>query len=200
MLTSDVPQKPADRPTSIAILTAALLAGCGSTSPSDPDGAVDDASMPICTTADGDGGVDCEESQPVVAFTHVTDPIDYPDPPPTSGNHNPCWVAFGEYDHEIADERWVHNLEHGGVVFLYHCPSGCAAEVAELEALIVGKPFALLTPYSLLPEPGFAVVSWGHRLVTDTLDTVAFEAFYDAHVDQGRESITAGPPASCPAP
>ncbi len=172
-----------------SFLAFALLSGCGS-SASQPDSAV-----PICTAAG-----DCEESQPVVSFDHVDTPIDYPDPPPTSGPHNSCWVAYGAYDTEVADERWVHNLEHGAVVFLYDCPSGCPDEVAALEALIVGKPFAILSPYSLLPSPGFAVVSWGRRLVTDTLDVEAFEAFYAAHVDQGGESTTAPPPASCPPP
>ncbi len=173
-----------------SIVLASIAAACGSGGDVAPD-----AGPPICTATG-----DCEESQPVVAFNHVTDPIDYPDPPPTSGTHDPCWVGYGVYDHEIEDERWVHNLEHGAVVFLYDCPGGCADDVAALEALVAGKEFAVLSPYSLLPEPGFAVVSWGHRLVTDTLDVDAFQAFYDAHVDQGRESTSAGPPASCPAP
>jgi hypothetical protein len=167
-----------------------LVAACGG-----GGGASPDAGPAVCTASG-----DCEQAQPIAGFDHVDGPIDYADPPPTSGTHAPCWVAFGEYTEEIPDERWVHNLEHGGVVYLYHCPEGCDAELASLRTLIEGKPFAVLTPYSLLPEPGFAAVSWGYRLVTDALDVEAFEAFYDAHADHGRESTSADPPDSCPAP
>jgi hypothetical protein len=191
VLTQGVHSKSLLRIARASIAFVPLALGCGSSAaPGNPD-----AGAPICTASG-----DCEESQPVVAFDHVDTPIDYPDPPPTSGTHAPCWVAYGSYATEIPDERWVHNLEHGAVVYLYDCPTGCADDVAALEALIAGKPFAVLAPYSLLPEPGFAVVAWGHRLVTDAVDADAFEAFYAAHVDQARESTSADPPASCPAP
>jgi hypothetical protein len=99
----------------------------------------------------------------------------------------------------VPDERFVHNLEHGGVDFLYNCPDGCAAEQAELEGLAGGRPFAVVVPYQEMTAR-FAVVAWGYRLVTDTLDLDAFEAFYDEHVDQGPEKFPLpppGPPGSC---
>lgn len=36
-----------------------------------------------------------------------------------SGPHRPLWAAFGEYEF-LPLQRWIHNLEHGGIVALYH--------------------------------------------------------------------------------
>ena len=127
---------------------------------------------------------------------HVTGTIPYADLPPAGGPHNPCWAAFGVHETPVPAERWVHNLEHGGVVFLYNCPEGCDTEVEQLQTLVDGTPQALLTEYEGLPAR-FAVVAWGHRLVSDCFDSEAFLAFYADHVDQAPESITAGPPAGC---
>jgi hypothetical protein len=139
----------------------------------------------------------CEEKQPTQAGIHTTDPIDYPDPPPTSGPHNPCWARWGVYDTAVAAERWVHNLEHGGVVFLYNCPQGCPADVDTLKQLISTHRRTVLTAYDKLPKR-FAVVSWGHRLVTDCVDEAAFNAFYAANFDHGAESNDSQPDVSCP--
>jgi len=150
---------------------------------------------PICTATG-----ECEESIHVSSSAHIDTGIVYPDPPPAGGPHASCWTTFGVHSTEVADDNWVHNQEHGGVVFLYHCPAGCDAEVATLTALVAGKSFAVLSSYSLMPER-FAVTAWGHRLVTDTLDVDAFEAFYAAHVDHGPESSSGNPPSVCnPAP
>jgi len=92
----------------------------------------------------------------------------------------------------------VHNLEHGGVVFLHHCDD-CADDVAALDAFANGHAMALSTPYAALPAR-FAVVAWGVRLVSDCYDPDAFAAFYAAHVDHGPESVSGPPPASVCSP
>lgn len=176
----------------------ATLAACGD----DDDGgspardrggdATTDGGRGICT-ADGD----CEEALEVGAALHQEGTIDYPDSPPAGGMHNPCWGDFGVHDDELPAENWVHNLEHGAVVFLHDCPDGCADELADLAALVEPRPFALLTPYPGLPTR-FAVVAWGYRLQTDNLDLDAFEAFYDRHHDQAGESSSSGAPSGCP--
>jgi hypothetical protein len=127
----------------------------------------------------------------------VAAPIDYPDPPPTSGNHDPCWAPWGVHREEWPARNWVHNLEHGGVVFLHNCPDRCTTELEAFTNLARQKQRTLVTPYAALPKR-FAVVAWGHRLVSDCLDLAAFSEFYDAHFDHGRESIGSGPPANCP--
>jgi hypothetical protein len=146
-----------------------------------------------CPACDG-----CVQEIPVTSANHVEGNIVYPDPPPVGGDHNPCWLNFGIYRTEQPDERWVHNLEHGGVAFLYHCPDGCPAEVAALERFAVGKEQMLVMPYREMHSK-FAAVSWGYRVLTDCLDLDLYADFYRNHVDHGPESIKTGPPAAyCP--
>jgi hypothetical protein len=165
---------------------SALDAGRTEAGPSHGDGAGPDA---LCEPGP-------EMSVPAPSAFHVNGDLVYPDPPPTGGNHNPCWGTWGVHDEELADEHWVHNLEHGGVVFLYRCPDGCPDEVSALSDAVQGRDRALLTPYSLLPTR-FAVVSWGFRLLSDCFDLASFMGFYTAHVGHGPESLSDPPPAQC---
>ena len=133
-----------------------------------------------------------EESIQVTSASHFDGEFDYPDPPPVGGDHHFCWLAYQVFDAEVPDENWVHNLEHGAVVFLHNCPDGCAAELAVLAQMVRGHPRSLLTPYAALPAK-FAAVSWGHRLVTDCFQEARFARFYDEHVGRGLESVSSGP-------
>ena len=163
--------------------------GRGPLKPGSSDGG---SSRGICT-ADGD----CEEALEVGPPEHQQGTIDYPDRPPAGGAHNPCWADFGVHDDELPAENWVHNLEHGAVVYLHDCPDGCADELDALRELVEARPYALLTPYPGLPTR-FAAVAWGYRLQSDKLDRKGFAAFYEAHYDRAGESSTSGAPAGCP--
>lgn len=150
---------------------------------------------------------------------HQPGRIQYPDTPPASGPHNGrCWSDWGVIESEVPPERWVHNLEHGGVVFLHRCPEAaaerprpivdatvpadagrdpsCDAELRELRELVGGKRLTLLTSYAQLPTR-FAAISWGLRLLSDCFDRAAFQAFYDMHAGHGPEAVDAPPPAIC---
>jgi hypothetical protein len=128
----------------------------------------------------------------------MTGTIDYPDPPPSSGPHNTCWGSWGVQSTPLRPERWVHNLEHGGVVLLYRCEAGCSAELEMLKSFVASHERTILTEYAPLPMPArFAAVAWGYRLVSDCLDLRAFQAFYAEHFDQGPESISVGPGPEC---
>lgn len=128
---------------------------------------------------------------------HVMGRVDYPDTPPASGPHNGrCWSEWGVQQAEVPPERWVHNLEHGGVVFLYRCDEGCDSELTTLREFVNGHRFTLLTAYAELPTR-FAVISWGVRMLSDCLDRDAFAAFYDAHVNRAPESIDSPPAPIC---
>jgi hypothetical protein len=146
----------------------------------------------ICNSCDS-----CSESFVITHRDHVGGDIKYTDPPPVGGNHNPCWTPWGVHETEVPDEKWVHNLEHGGVVYLYNCKDGCDAEVKQLEAIVKSQGnYAVLTPYSLLPKR-FAIVAWEHRLVSDCLDLDAYKEFYKEHVGRGPEQERDNPPANC---
>jgi hypothetical protein len=156
------------------------------------DASVNDAAAPLsCEECGG-----CLESFAVTDVRHLSGDLQYEDPPPVGGPHNACWSRWGVHDEEVADERWVHNLEHGGVVFLHNCPDGCPDEIEQLEALTERIGFALLTPYSRLPAR-FAAVAWGHRIVSDCLDITALEAFFREHQGDSPEYVRSDPPANC---
>ena len=146
----------------------------------------------VCTQCGG-----CEEALAVNSANHVVGTVSYPDRPPVGGDHNECWGSWGVHAKPLAPERWVHNLEHGGVVLLYHCPNGCTAEVSELAKFMKGRAQTLLTAYTDMPTR-FAVVAWGHRLKSDCLDLAAWAQFYGTYVDHAPESIPSGPPTGCP--
>lgn len=180
-----------DRDGSVATKDAAMATADAANQAA--DAAVEDA--PEASAPAVDGGLcsmcgDCEETIRVTSAQHLSTPIDYTDLPPTGGNHASCWTSYGVHDIEIPDERWVHNLEHGAVVFLYRCPDGCAADVKRLEAIAASRPFAIVMPYAALPKQ-FAVVSWGHRLVSACFDEAAFTSFYEENADRAPESVSA---------
>ncbi len=178
------------------------LAACGDDDrPSFGMDAGTDASVPgidaqVDASSDAGGCNTRTEQLPGTSAFHVTGDVVYPDPPPVGGNHNVCWAKWGVHDEELADENWVHNLEHGGIVFLYNCSDGCPNEVDTMKVFVSGRTQALLTPYSLMPTR-FAVLSWGVRLTTNCFDMPSFQQFYQAHVDRAPESIADDPPRSC---
>lgn len=176
----------------IALLVLVGCAACASEDEPKP------SAEPVCTSCG-----DCEQELTIESATHVTEPVAYPDYPPAGGNHFTCWAAWGAYDEPVVTERWVHNLEHGGVVLLYGCDpeedEECALARAFFDAFAREHAFGFSTP----KEPGkimktrFAALAWGVRLETDCFDEAAFRAFYDAHADQAPESLSIDPPASC---
>jgi hypothetical protein len=174
-----------------AFAALATLAGCqedtlhaGAPVPLDGGGSV-------CTTCGA-----CEQSFIVASSAHVTGMIDYPDYPPPGGPHNPCWAPWGVHQDVVATENWVHNTEHGGIVYLYPVGDAGTASVVELAAFVARSPRTLLTAAPELTT-AFAAVAWGHRLVSPCVDEAAAEAFYAEHLDHGPESIPDEPPSSC---
>jgi len=102
------------------------------------------------------------------------------------------------HETELDAENWVHNLEHGAVVFLYNCPEGCPEDVAVLESVVGGATpdTTIPTPYSDM-ESRFAAVSWAWRLTLDCADETELFDFYLEHVGQAPEDTTAAPPDGC---
>lgn len=183
-------------------MIAAFLAGCTSeplTVPTESGtvAPVDDT-VPtvISSTPCASCGGDClVEELAYEARYHTEEPVDYADRPPAGGPHNPCWTTFGVHAEPVPDDNWVHNLEHGAVVFLYQVSE--ATEVAALTDLAEEKAtFVVVTPYTDM-ESRFAAVAWGFRMTAGCYEHDAWSAFYDAHVDHGPESISGDPGPSC---
>ncbi|PAV80467.1 hypothetical protein WR25_15970 [Diploscapter pachys] len=73
----------------------------------------------------------------------------YEDTIPVRGDHRPNWARFGEYLY-VPVQRWLHNLEHGAIVMLYH-PCADPNEVSYLRKIVAGCLYRhVITPYKKL--------------------------------------------------
>jgi len=122
-------------------------------------------------------------------------PVPYPSYPPTSGPHWPRPAPWGVYDFEIAPEVYVHNLEHGGIVVLYHCPRPCPDLVEKLRRASATLPRSkyghvklLVTPVSIL-DHRLAFLAWTWIEELDDFDEARLLRFYKAHVGRGPEDV-----------
>jgi hypothetical protein len=150
----------------------------------------------------------------------VCTPLTWSTNPPTSGMHYPVWAAFKAYAAPVPRGFYVHDMEHGAVVFEYNCPKGCAADVDALVAYLAARPADplctppltnrfVVTPDPLLDVP-FAASAWGASLKMQCLDFAAIGAFIDAHYGKAPENFCfdgtdvldpdAGYPADCGQP
>jgi hypothetical protein len=184
-----------------AALTLALAGGCGD---DELPTSFDLSLTPILDSgpvSDDGGAFACGPGVDSPAFegaTHVPDGthVSYEANPPASGNHWPQWAEpWGPYPQGLPRERWMHNLEHGGVVLLYNCPAGCDDVIAELTALRngttpdrFGLQRILIVPDSEMPAR-VAAVAWRWRWQGDSVDTTTMRCFIDARYDQAPESI-----------
>lgn len=142
--------------------------------------------------------VDLGTRMPDEGRTHVPDTTtpQYHNYPPTSGPHYDAPAAWGSIDATLPEGRFVHNLEHGGIVILYKCADNCEAvkaSVAQVYNQMPAEPQfhevkVVATPYSRMDHP-FAVLAWDYLHEMDTLDVRYVREFYDAHVDKGPEDI-----------
>lgn len=117
----------------------------------------------------------------------------YNSTPPTSGPHYDTPAPWGRATAPIAEETWVHNLEHGGIVALYNCPEGCPELVSRLETLLKTGPRSrygyvklLLVPYNKTPNR-LTLVAWQHYLPLNDYDDAAVRNFIIKYQDHGPE-------------
>jgi hypothetical protein len=109
--------------------------------------------------------------------------------PPTSGPHYAAPANWGIYDQPVADETLVHNLEHGGIVINYNCPTGCPELVQQL------KDFAgqYKSKIVLAPRPNpdvphrITLTAWTWLDGFNDFDAARIRAFIAAHKDRAPE-------------
>ncbi|XP_014207583.1 uncharacterized protein LOC106638760 [Copidosoma floridanum] len=91
----------------------------------------------------------------------MSDVIEYNEDIPLYGVHRPIWPVYGEYSY-IPAQRWLHSLEHGAIVMLYH-PCADKVEVKKLKYLVKScLRRHIITPNNLLDEKRpLALLSWG---------------------------------------
>ncbi len=172
-----------------------LAGGCSGNvaAPEPPFVALDDAGACGVTT----------RKFPVASAIHVEQgsKLDYNSNPPSAGNHYPFWAMWRSHGTPLPRGNWIHNLEHGGVVFLYRCASraACPEIAAKLEALAASLPAdpicvapirnrILITPDPELPEGvTVAASAWGYTLHARCVDETLFGDFYRERGGRGPE-------------
>ena len=88
----------------------------------------------------------------------------FPEDIPSNGPHKAMWAAFGEYNY-LPPTRYLHNLEHGALIFLYHpCIEKHALVFKSMARNCLWKHLISKWETGLSQEYPFAIVAWGHLL------------------------------------
>jgi hypothetical protein len=69
----------------------------------------------------------CDDMTTPCRHVQIGSDVTYNSNPPSSGDHYATWAAYQTWQHPIDHRNYVHNLEHGAIVFLYNCQNsgGC---------------------------------------------------------------------------
>ena len=127
--------------------------------------------------------------------------IDYPNYPPSSGDHYGQWAEFRDYDDPVPWGFLVHAMEHGALVLAYNCPSGCPDVLAAFEQVRTrigadprcdGDPASriILVPDPDLDEP-IVAVAWERIYRATCIDLPSLEAFATQNYAHGPENLCA---------
>jgi hypothetical protein len=130
--------------------------------------------------------------------------IPWPYRPPSAGPHYYIWASFGTYTEPVPWGYLVHDLEHGAMVFAYHCENDadCDPVRAELAQIIadygvdpVCRMETTATRFIVVPDPTLpvpiAAVAWRNLYEATCLDDASLRAFVTAHYGMGSESLCA---------
>ena len=147
------------------------------------------------------------DEPPVTSWDHVAIPsqIEWNSNPPSSGDHYPIWAAFQEYSTPVPRGYYVHDLEHGAIVFLYNCArydAACSDIVMALQAASSAIPDdplctslgegvrvrVVITPDPLIHVP-VAAASWGWVYKAECVDPLTLRDFALQHYGHGRETF-----------
>lgn len=188
---------------------AAVAGACGGGSPAGAVVALDAAGFegsrldaPIHPTARCLVTIDAPLLLPaehVPIGTNVT----YDSNPPSSGPHYPIWAAYQTYASPVPRPYYVHDLEHGAIVFVYQCPAGACSDVVTAmqsaadaipdDPLCSGEGVrvrTVITPDPLLDVP-VAAAAWGWTYKAECVDLPSLRQFALDHYGQGPEQLCA---------
>jgi hypothetical protein len=115
----------------------------------------------------------------------------YNSDPPTSGWHYDQPVPAGFYDEPLADEKLVHNLEHGHVVISYDCSklTDCDSVKAELRGLVDRfQGWKVVAVARENADAAIALTAWGRMDKLNAYDEDRIVAFINYWRDRGPEA------------
>ena len=118
--------------------------------------------------------------------------VSYNTSPPTSGDHWSTPANCGIYADGLADERIVHNLEHGNIVVSYNLAS--PEDVDQLKDTVnsigLSAVWGITRFYDKIPVGTVAVSAWGVLDQMDGVDRERISRFFDTYAGSlGPESI-----------
>jgi hypothetical protein len=182
----------------LMLLVFSMVFGCGKANPGPLDASV----------AEGPCGV-IAEAWPLETATHVpvgTNITSWQSNPPSSGAHFPVWAAFQEFSAPVPRGYYVHDLEHGAVVFLYNCAlveggaDGGACQtlregLRQVSASLPDDPLCsggvrvrtVISPDPLLTSP-VAAAAWGFTWRADCVDLPLLKTFASTHYEHSPEN------------
>eukprot|EP01121_Diplochlamys_sp_Union-15-3_P005040 TRINITY_DN1528_c0_g1_i1.p1 TRINITY_DN1528_c0_g1~~TRINITY_DN1528_c0_g1_i1.p1 ORF type:complete len:322 (+),score=38.73 TRINITY_DN1528_c0_g1_i1:92-1057(+) len=124
-------------------------------------------------------------------------------PPFGINRHRDYWAKRGEFEY-LPSERWLHNTEHGFIVFLYR-PCIEPEALCRIKQFILERPYDytnstidpsnegpfrwILTPYKDLVTK-FALVTFPQTLFTDCFHEKDWNEFIDRNYRQGFEDLS----------
>jgi hypothetical protein len=183
-----------DRRTCWALIMTLMIPACTTTStPASMSGMPGFTDRPAIPN---DSGIEGVQTFPDKSVYHkhvetVTDPGN--EIPPTFGEHFSKWQNCGIYDQPVALGNALHSMEHGAV-WLTYSPSLSEQQVADLQTLVRGHGYVLMTPYEKQTAP-VVMTAWGVQLVIDTLPDDRIAKFI-AYYEEGPQNTEPGAPCS----
>jgi hypothetical protein len=115
------------------------------------------------------------------------------DLPPMFGEHYPIWQNCGIYDQPLDLGNALHSMEHGAV-WLTYAPNLDSAQVTDLQKLVRGHAYVLMSPYPPQTKP-VVLTAWGTQLVIDSLPDDRIAKFI-TYYEQGPQDPERGAPCS----
>lgn len=124
---------------------------------------------------------------------HTAAPVTYAQVPPVGGDHSPAWLNCGIYTQTVHNENAVHSMEHGAVWITYQ-PNLADNSVSQLQNLVRGHGYVLLSPYPSLPSPVVAS-AWGLQLKVNSAYDPRLALFIQKY-ENGPQTPEPGAPCS----
>jgi len=120
---------------------------------------------------------------------HTNEPVTYLMTPPVTGDHFESAAPCGIHGTQIADELYVHSLEHGAVGVLYDPQQVEVDTIRDIEAL-VGEydDRTISAPYSGTETP-ISVTSWNKMMRLDEFDEDTVTEYIDVFRGRGPENL-----------
>jgi len=113
--------------------------------------------------------------------------------PPVFGAHFNAWQNCGIYDQPVTLGNALHSMEHGAV-WLTYSPDLNETQIAELQDLVHGHDFVLMSPYPPQTDP-VVLTAWGVQLVINSMPDDRIMKFID-YYEQGPQNPEPGAPCS----